>query len=92
MYSGVTLAGREGNNYFGGGVTVSGGIFHMYGGTIENCGIRGGSVCYGGGVAVVYGGQFVMDDGTIKNCYTILPDALRLWAAACLLPEDLLSL
>lgn len=69
MYSGVTLAGREGNNYFGGGVTVSGGIFHMYGGTIENCGIRGGSVCYGGGVAVVYGGQFVMDDGTIKNCY-----------------------
>ncbi len=69
MYSGVTLAGREGNNYFGGGVTVSGGTFHMYGGTIENCGIRGGSVCYGGGVAVVYGGQFIMDDGTIKDCY-----------------------
>lgn len=68
MYSGVTLSGREGNNYFGGGVTVSGGTFHMYGGTIEKCGIKGGSVCYGGGVAVVYGGQFIMDSGTIKDC------------------------
>lgn len=44
MYSGVTLSGREGNNYFGGGVTVSGGTFHMYGGqfimdsgTIKEC-------------------------------------------------------
>ncbi|WP_293826306.1 SHIRT domain-containing protein [uncultured Parolsenella sp.] len=69
MYSGVTLADREGNNYFGGGVTVQGGTFHMYGGTIENCGISGGSVCYGGGVAVIYGGSFVMDAGEIKNCY-----------------------
>lgn len=69
MYSGVTLSGREGNNYFGGGVTVSGGTFHMYGGAIEKCGIKGGSVCYGGGVAVVYGGQFIMDSGTIKECY-----------------------
>lgn len=69
MYSGVTLSGRVGNNYFGGGVTVSGGTFHMYGGTIEKCGIKGGSVCYGGGVAVVYGGQFIMDSGTIKDCY-----------------------
>ena len=69
MYSRVTLSGREGNNYFGGGVTVSGGTFHMYGGTIEKCGIKGGSVCYGGGVAVVYGGQFIMDSGTIKECY-----------------------
>lgn len=69
MYSGVTLSGREGNNYFGGGVTVSGSTFHMYGGTIEKCGIKGGSVCYGGGVAVVYGGQFIMDSGTIKDCY-----------------------
>lgn len=69
MYSGVTLSGREGNNYFGGGVTVSGGTFHMHGGTIEKCGIKGGSVCYGGGVAVVYGGQFIMDSGTIKECY-----------------------
>lgn len=69
MYSGVTLSGREGNNYFGGGITVSGGTFHMYGGTIEKCGIKGGSVCYGGGVAVVYGGQFIMDSGTIKDCY-----------------------
>lgn len=69
MYSGVSLSGREGNNYFGGGVTVSGGTFHMHGGVIEKCGIRGGSVCYGGGVAVVYGGKFIMDGGEIKDCY-----------------------
>lgn len=69
MYSGVTLADREGNNYFGGGVTVQGGTFHMYGGTIKNCGIDDGSICYGGGVAVIYGGSFVMDGGEIKNCY-----------------------
>lgn len=69
MYSGVSLSGREGNNYFGGGVTVSGGTFHMYGGEIKDCGIRGGSVCYGGGVAVVYGGKFIMDGGAIQNCY-----------------------
>ena len=69
MYPGVTLSGRVGNGYFGGGATVQGGTFHMYGGTIENCGIRGGSVCYGGGVAVIYGGTFVMDDGVIKNCF-----------------------
>lgn len=69
MYSGVSLSGRVGNNYFGGGVTVSGGAFHMYGGVIEKCGIRGGSVCYGGGVAVVYGGKFIMEDGTISGCY-----------------------
>ena len=69
MYSGVSLSGRVGNNQFGGGVTVSGGMFHMYGGVIKDCGIRGGSVCYGGGVAVVYGGQFIMDGGAIQNCY-----------------------
>lgn len=69
MYSDVSLSGRVGNNYFGGGVTVSGGTFHMYGGVIEKCGIRGGSVCYGGGVAVVYGGKFIMDGGEIKDCY-----------------------
>ncbi len=69
MYSGVSLSEREGNNQFGGGVTVSGGTFHMYGGVIEKCGIRGGSVCYGGGVAVVYGGKFIMDGGEIKDCY-----------------------
>lgn len=78
MYSGVTLSGREGNNYFGGGVTVSGGTFHMYGGTIEKCGIKGGSVCYGGGVAVVYGGQFIMDSGTIRDCY-VESDYLDYW-------------
>lgn len=69
MYAGVTLTDRKGNNYFGGGVTVFGGTFHMHGGAIENCGIEGGSVCYGGGVAVAYGGTFVMDDGKITGCY-----------------------
>ena len=69
MYSGVSLSDREGNNYFGGGVTVEGGTFYMHGGVIEKCGIRGGSVCYGGGVAVVYGGKFIMDGGAIQNCY-----------------------
>lgn len=65
----VTLKDHKGNNYFGGGVTVEGGTFHMNGGTIENCGIDGGSVCYGGGVAVINGGTFVMDGGTITGCY-----------------------
>lgn len=69
MYPNVSLSGRKGNNYFGGGVTVYGGTFHMHGGVIENCGISGGSVCYGGGVAVVYGGEFIMDGGEIKDCY-----------------------
>lgn len=69
MYPGVTIADRKGNNYFGGGVTVQGGTFHMYGGTIDNCGITGGSICYGGGVAVIYGGAFTMDGGEIKNCF-----------------------
>lgn len=71
MYSGVTLSGREGNNYFGGGVTVSGGTFHMYGGAIEKCGIKGGSVCYGGGVFVSGGSYFRMNGGSISsNCAT----------------------
>lgn len=69
MYPGATIADRKGDNYFGGGVTVQGGTFHMYGGTIDNCGITGGSSCYGGGVAVIYGGSFIMDGGEIKNCY-----------------------
>ena len=73
MYHGVTIADRIGNNYFGGGVTVRGGTFHMYGGTIDNCGITGGSVCYGGGVAVIYGGSFIMDGGEIKNCFVTSP-------------------
>lgn len=73
MYSGVTVSDREGNNYFGGGVTVEGGTFHMHGGTIKNCGINGGSVCYGGGVGVIYGGSFVMDAGEITGCYATSP-------------------
>lgn len=73
MYPGVTIADRKGNNYFGGGVTVQGGTFHMYGGTIDNCGINGGSMCYGGGVGVAYGGSFIMDGGEIKNCFATSP-------------------
>ena len=69
MYPGVTVADRKGNNYFGGGVTVQGGEFHMYGGAIDNCGITGGSMCYGGGVAVIYGGSFIMNGGKITNCF-----------------------
>lgn len=69
MYTGVTLKDRKNDNYFGGGVTVDGGTFHMYGGTIQNCGIDGGSVCYGGGVAVYNSGAFIMDDGVITECY-----------------------
>lgn len=69
MHPGVTIADRKGDNYFGGGVTVQGGTFHMYGGTIDNCGITGGSICYGGGVAVIYGGAFTMNGGEIKNCF-----------------------
>ncbi len=69
MYDKVTLKDHKGDNYFGGGVTVKGGTFHMYGGTIENCGIGSGSVCYGGGVAVIAGGSFIMDNGTITKCY-----------------------
>ena len=73
MYPGVTIADRKGENYFGGGVTVEGGTFHMYGGTIDNCGINGGSMCYGGGVGVAYGGSFTMEGGEIKNCYATSP-------------------
>ena len=73
MYPGVTIADRKGDNYFGGGVTVQGGTFHMYGGTIDNCGINGGSMCYGGGVGVAYGGSFIMDGGEIKNCFATSP-------------------
>ena len=69
MYHGVTIADRIGNNYFGGGVTVRGGTFHMYGGIIEKCGIINGSNCSGGGVAVINGGLFTMDGGEIKNCF-----------------------
>lgn len=75
MYSGVSLSEREGNNYFGGGVTVEGGTFYMHGGVIENCGIRGGTICHGGGVAVIYGGQFIMDGGEIKECYATSYDS-----------------
>ncbi len=88
MYSGVTIADRKGNNYFGGGVTVQGGTFHMYGGTIENCGINGGSMCYGGGVGVAYGGSFIMDGGKIKNCFATSPFK---WADAGMNPRWIAS-
>ena len=74
MFSGVTVSDREGNNYFGGGVTVEGGTFHMSGGAIRNCGINGGSICWGGGVAVMFGGSFIMDGGEITDCYADSPD------------------
>lgn len=73
MHPGITIADRKGENYFGGGVTVQGGAFHMYGGTIEKSGINGGSMCYGGGVAVAYGGSFTMDGGEIKSCFATSP-------------------
>ena len=71
MSDNVTLKNHKGNNYLGGGVTVQGGTFVMNGGTIENCGIDGGSVCFGGGVAVYNGGYFEMNGGSITNCYAI---------------------
>ena len=75
MYPRVSLSGRVGNNYFGGGVTVEGGTFYMHGGVIEKCGIYGGTICHGGGVAVIYGGQFIMDGGEIKECYATSYDS-----------------
>ena len=88
MYPGVTIADRKGDNYFGGGVTVRGGTFHMYGGTIDNCGITGGSMCYGGGVGVAYGGSFTMDGGEIKNCFATSPFK---WADAGMNPRWIAS-
>ena len=67
----VTIKDNKCNNLLGGGVSVQGGTFIMDGGTIDNCGIDGGSVCYGGGVAVYAGGAFTMNGGTISNCYAI---------------------
>lgn len=69
MYDEVTLRDNQTNNYFGGGVTVRGGTFNMYGGTIDNCGVKDVSVCFGGGVALYCNVTFNMQDGTIKNCY-----------------------
>ena len=69
MKNNVTLKNRESSNYLGAGATVNGGSFIMDGGTIQNCGIKGGSVCYGGGVAVFNGGYFQMNGGTITDCY-----------------------
>lgn len=65
----VTIKNNKCNNLLGGGVSVVSGTFIMNGGTIENCGIEGGSVCYGGGVAVYNGGYFEMNGGTITGCY-----------------------
>ncbi len=70
MYDGVTITGATSNNYFGGAVIVAGGgTFEMNGGTIEKCGIDGGSVCFGGGVAVINGGEFTMSGGSIQDCF-----------------------
>lgn len=77
MMNNVLIKDVKGNNYFGGAVTIKSGSFNMKGGTIENCGIQGGSVCFGGGVAVVNGGTFNMSGGTIDKCYakTSLPSS-----------------
>jgi len=69
MYDGVVVHDCVGHNYYGGGATVYGGLLHMHGGIIRNCGIDGGSVCFGGGVAAVDGGRFIMDGGTISGCF-----------------------
>lgn len=69
MNDGVTIKDNQTSAYFGGGVTVMGGTFIMNGGTIQNCGIEGGSVCFGGGIAVIRGGYCEMNGGTITGCY-----------------------
>ena len=69
LYDGVVVHGCVGHNYYGGGATVYGGLLHMHGGVIRDCGIDGGSVCFGGGVASVDGGRFIMDGGTISGCF-----------------------
>ena len=70
MYDGATLKDAINNNYFGGAVTLyQEATFHMYGGTITNCGVYGGSVCYGGAVAAINGSKFIMDGGIIENCF-----------------------
>ena len=78
MYSGVTLSGREGNNYFGGGVAVVyGGQFVMDSGTIKDCYAESDYIDYwdpnrcftamGGGVFVSGGSYFRMNGGTISK-------------------------
>lgn len=69
MYEGVTIRDVINNNYFGGGASVQGGTFNMFGGTITHCGVDKGSVCYGGGVAVYANGVFNMSGGTISDCF-----------------------
>ena len=69
MYDKVYIKDFHCRHNLGAGVTVQSGKFHMHGGTIDNCGIDGGSNCYGGGVAVIGGGLFIMDDGEITNCF-----------------------
>lgn len=69
MYDKVTLRDNQTSNYHGGGVTMQGGTFNMYGGVIDNCGVLNGSNSFGGGVSVNSGGLFNMYGGEIKNCY-----------------------
>ena len=77
MYEHVTLKDHQGVAYFGGGVSIEGGTFHMFGGTIENCSVSdpGGNwgIAYGGGVCVYAGGLFIMDDGLIDSCSVSSP-------------------
>ena len=66
----MTITGATCSNDFGGAVIVAeGGKFEMNGGTIEKCGIDGGTVCFGGGVAVINGGEFTMNGGSKQKLF-----------------------
>ncbi len=73
MYDGVTVKDNKTSRGMGGAVTVNrSSSFHMYGGTIQNCGVEDApnSVAYGGAIAVMDYSTFIMDGGTIENCYS----------------------
>jgi len=58
-----TISGNTNSTYYGGGVSINGGIFTMKGGEISD-----NNAPYGSGVYVVgSGSSFIMDDGLISN-------------------------
>ncbi len=76
MYDKVTVTGRKSNNYFGGGATIRRGTFHMYGGTITDCEVNGGTTCFGGGVSATEGGGvFVSAMKTTETQKTLIHNA-----------------
>lgn len=93
MYPRVLLSGREGNNYFGGGVAVIyGGQFIMDGGEIKECYATSydsgwiahprGFAGVGGGVFVSGGSSFVMNGGTIwENTATNMGGGIAVMAS-----------